>query len=79
MMVFKQLTGDEYVSGTFTIFYPGQSFTVTVFFSEYDWPSIQFCRHDGGSPNYYVTGIINPPSVSDLEASVTFQIYDPKR
>ena len=63
------------MSGTFVIFYPGQSFNVTVYFSEYDWPFIQFSRHYGGSPNCYVTGIINPLSVSNLEASVTFQIY----
>ena len=60
--------------------YAGQSFTIDVDYTLGSWPTFQATRHsDGSSPAYYITGIVNPPSVNGSQATVVFEVVDPKK
>ena len=61
------------------ILYAGQSFTIDVDYTLGLWPIFKASRHDGGSPAYYITRIVNPPSLNGSQATIVFEVVDPKR
>ena len=76
--MFLQATGTGYVSGFFTIVFPGEKFVIKFYFSDEFYPQISCLKLPGQTnPNNYQIDILNGPSVEGLTAEVSFQIVDP--
>ena len=74
-----QATGTGYVSGFFTIVFPGEKFKIEFYFSDEVYPQITPTKLPGQTnPNNYHVDILNGPKVEGLTAEVSFQIVDPQ-
>lgn len=71
-------TGMGYVSGFFTIQFPGEGFKIEFCFNGTDYPTFTPTKLPGQTnPNNYHIDITKPPKVEGLSAEVSFQIVDP--
>ena len=59
--------------------YAGQSFTINVDYYLGSSPTFKAYRHDTGSPANYITRIVNSPSLNGSQATVVFEVVDPKK
>ena len=75
-----QATGTGYVSGFFTIVFPGEKFKIEFCYNGIDYPTCTAIKLPGQTnPNNYNVDILNGPKVEGLTAEVSFQIVDPQK
>ena len=75
-----QATGTGYVSGFYTVQFPGEGFKIEFSYNGIDYPTFKATKLPGQTnPNNYHVDILKPPKVEGLSAEVSFQIVDPQK